>query len=274
MAYIYDCEYLDKVQLVISPIFGEFDLIVNVDKTERTVIGHNDMVQDQDAWRKTRKLGSLLGIDEDIDKRIMLATVAFRSLHKMWKNRNLVNERVRIMSYRAIVESVMLYNCATWALSTAQAQRLDVLQRRMLRQIIGLKLTDKISNDALYVRCNVERASAQVLDARWRMFGHTLRMDEDTPARKAMAYYFSLDQPGRQGNFLTIASALSKEYEGVSGRKIKNLSEYKYVIQYAQDRKAWKELVSDVVLKYKNECMKKAEKNHDKRQETKVNVKK
>jgi hypothetical protein len=109
------------------------------------------------------------------------------------------------MSYRAIVESVLLYNCATCALNATQAQRLDKVQplRRMLRQIIGLKLSDKMSNDALNVRCNVQRASEQVIDARWRMFGQTLRMDEDTPVRKAMAYYFSLDQPNRQGNFLT-----------------------------------------------------------------------
>ena len=215
-----------------------------------------------------------MGIDEDVGKRIMLATQAFKSLHTLWKNRNLVNERVRIMSYRAIVESVLLYNCATWALNTTQAQRLDIVQRRMLRQIIGLKMSDRTSNDALYVRCNVQRASAQVIDARWRMFGHTLRMDEDTPARKAMTYYFSSDQPGRQGNFLTIASVLSKEFEGVTGRKIKTLAEYKYVIQHAQDRKAWQQLVSNVVCIYMDKSLKKAEKNHEKRRESKAKAEK
>ena len=120
-----DCEYLDKVQLVIRTIFGKFDLIVNVDNTERTVIGRSDLVQDQDAWRKTRRLGSLLRINEDVGKRIMHANQAFKKLYIFWNNRKLENERVRSMSYSAIVESVLVYNCATWALNTTQAQRLD-----------------------------------------------------------------------------------------------------------------------------------------------------
>ena len=46
-------------------IFGKFDLKVNVDKTERTVIcSHSDRLdQDQDASRrKTRKIGSFLDV--------------------------------------------------------------------------------------------------------------------------------------------------------------------------------------------------------------------
>ena len=54
-------KFLDMIQQSVGPIFSEFDLLVNVDKTERTTIGHPDIVNDQSAWRKTRKLGSLLG---------------------------------------------------------------------------------------------------------------------------------------------------------------------------------------------------------------------
>ena len=265
-----DCEYLDRVQLVVGPVFGAFDLIVNVDKTEHTVIGHSDLVHDQDAWRKTRKLGSLLGVEEDVSKRIVLANQAFKSLQTLWKNRDLVTERVRLMSYRSIVESVLLYNCATWALSKSLALRLDTAQRSMLRQVVGIKWSDKVSDAKLYTRCNVSCASAQVIDARWRMFGHTLRMQEGTPARKAMAYYFTLDKCGRQGNHLTIASVLSKEYEGVTGRKIGTLAEYDCVVRRAQDREAWKMLVSDVVCMYVNACAHEAERRHEKRHEARV----
>jgi hypothetical protein len=43
---------------------------VNADKTENTIVGHNDMGVDQFAWRGTRKLGSLLGVEEDVARRI------------------------------------------------------------------------------------------------------------------------------------------------------------------------------------------------------------
>ena len=40
--------------------------------------------------------------------------------------------------------------------------------------------------------------SIQVIDARWRLFGERLRLDANTPARKAMTYYFSKNTGGRQ----------------------------------------------------------------------------
>ena len=55
-------KFLDDIQLAVGPIFIEHDLLVNVEKTERTIIGNQDLVSDQSTWRNTRKLGSLLGV--------------------------------------------------------------------------------------------------------------------------------------------------------------------------------------------------------------------
>ena len=63
-------------------------------------------------------------------------------------------------------------------------------------------------------------ASLQVIDARWRLFGHTLRLDANTPARKAMTYYFSDNTGGRQGPRVLIPTSLSQEYKSVTGEAI------------------------------------------------------
>jgi len=55
--------YLDLIQKAVGPIFAEFNLIVNVDKTERTTLGHTDIGVNQEEWKGTRKLGSLLGVE-------------------------------------------------------------------------------------------------------------------------------------------------------------------------------------------------------------------
>ena len=73
--------------------------------------------------------------------------------------------------------------------------------------------SDKVTNAQLYERSGMTRISEIVISARWRLFGHTLRMNEDTPARKAMAYKFCNDLPCRKGNRVTIASVLSNEYK-------------------------------------------------------------
>ena len=100
------------------------------------------------------------------------------------KRSNKVSKTIRIMTYKDIVESVLLFNCSTWALSIKEADNLDTYQRRQLRKILGHVWSDKVSNEDLYKEAGVVPASLQVLDARWRLFGHILRMNENTPARK------------------------------------------------------------------------------------------
>jgi hypothetical protein len=63
----------------------------------------------------------------------------------------------------------------------------------------------------------------QVMNARWRLFGHTLRMNEHTPARKAMTYYLTDDHEGSCGKRITIATAPSDEYKNITGVDIKNV---------------------------------------------------
>ncbi len=69
-----------------------------------------------------------------------MSNVSFGKLEALWKDRSCVAQAIRIQSYRALVESVLLYNCGTWALSSALADRLDCAQRKMLRKVIGTDL--------------------------------------------------------------------------------------------------------------------------------------
>ena len=133
---------------------------------------------------------SLLGVEEDVKKRMQLANVCFNSLKHRWRNHSHVAVHIRIQSYRAFVESVLMYNCGTWALTTSLAEKLDCFQRKLLRRVLGLKWSDKVTNESLYKKHNLVPASIQVINARWRLFGHILRLNEKTPARQAMVSHF------------------------------------------------------------------------------------
>ena len=72
-------------------------------------------------------------------------------------------------------------------------------------------------------------------------------MKEDTPARKAMVYYFCKDLPGRLGNRTTIASVLSNECKISTGMTINNLNEYARMVDIAHDRTQSRQLVDTIV---------------------------
>ena len=46
---------------------------------------------------------------------------------------------------------MLLYNCGTWALPVSIADKLDRAQRKMIRHVLGLKSSNKITNADLYV---------------------------------------------------------------------------------------------------------------------------
>ena len=61
-----------------------------------------------------------------------------------------VKFEIKIKIHRALVKSVLLYNCGTWGVSSNVQQRLDAYHRRQLRRILGIKYPTRISNEKLY----------------------------------------------------------------------------------------------------------------------------
>ena len=98
----------------------------------------------------TRKLGSLLGEAEYVARRKQLANVAFRKLSTVWFRRAHISLQLRLRLYASFVIPVLTYNMGTWGLTQADLVRIDTYHRRHLRQIIGVRWPNRISNVALY----------------------------------------------------------------------------------------------------------------------------
>ena len=155
---------------------GEWHLKVNRDKTEHTkVVRKSDRIEEE--WRSTRKLGSLLGDEEDVARRKQLASAAFRALWSLWKRWHLVSERLHIRLYNAFLLPVLLYNCGCWSLTVASSARLDSFHRRQLRSLLGIKWPQRMSNTALYTRCQAEKLTTVLRCQRRKLLGHAHSMN-------------------------------------------------------------------------------------------------
>lgn len=73
-----DLEFLKMLEALIPPIIGDYGLMANPNKWEHTTLSSEQVA---DLWKKVRKLGSLLGDEEDIERRMNLATVQFKALN-------------------------------------------------------------------------------------------------------------------------------------------------------------------------------------------------
>ena len=197
-----DTSYADDVDFLSSrgtdfqsclPVIGDtlkqWDLTVNSAKTEFTHIERfSDCIAEE--WRLTRKLGSLLGDREDVSRRMQLATGAFQRLWGLWVRGSQVRENRRVKLYNAFITPILLYNCSTWGVPSNVIKRLEAFHRRQLRTVVGIKYPQVIKNSELYKRTNSQPLGETIVRARWRLFGHVLRLNDDVPARVMMAAYF------------------------------------------------------------------------------------
>ena len=89
--------------------------------------------------------------------------------------------------YEAQVVSVMLYNRNSWSATQDMLYGLDVAHRKHLKIILNIRWPNGyISKKALYKRC--AELSERVDEMRWKMMGHVLRSDDNTPAMLSLKF--------------------------------------------------------------------------------------
>ena len=98
IAYADDVDFISLIKhkdiKKVSEILKKFNLLVNNDKTEYTTLSRKKSKQEEE-WRKVKKVGSLLGDEEDIERRKQLATVAMIKLQPIWL-KNQVNQETKM----------------------------------------------------------------------------------------------------------------------------------------------------------------------------------
>ena len=193
----------------------------------------------------------------DIRQKCVLGNVAFSNFKDVWLQGKKIGLSKLIKVYEAMVTSVMMYNCSSWAAPLNILKKLDVCHRYHLRQILKVKWPQTISNEKLYETCNSKPLSERVRIARWKMFGHILRSPEDSPA--ALSLSFAVDganiHKGRRGchkiNLLKLLrndlSSLpvdrTSEYAALRQRpKLRDLNDIENLRALAHNKVLWRDL--------------------------------
>jgi hypothetical protein len=115
-----------------------------------------------------------------------MGSIASQSFWKPWIRRSKTPLIKRLRLYNVTCVSLMMYNCHSWAASKVALDKLDACHRKHLCTITGYRWPDSIlSNDAL---CNTSPLSVKVAKQRRSMFGHVLRMAEETSAQRTLKF--------------------------------------------------------------------------------------
>ena len=205
-----------------------------------------------EKWRDVIKLGSKIGDKEDIKRRKELSTTAMKNNDNIWKKNWTASLKKRLQFYNALVKSILLYNCGTRGLNKTDERNLNSFHRKQLRQVVGVKWPHKISNRKLYKITGTEEIS-KTMEIAWTH----LRMNAQTPARKAMQYYFEerkTTKKFRGRERTTIITTINKD---IRITREKNSSfpvtpiisqvSLQNIASKARNRKLWAEIVKQVL---------------------------
>ena len=136
----------------------------------------------EETCRAVKKLGSLLGDNEDVCRGKQYSTVALNKLQSLWIRKDKISQDFKIKLYKSLIKPVLVYNSGTWWLT--RKEDLYPFHRQHLRRILNIKYPTINCNKQLYKHIGEEVLSLEILQNRRKVFGHVPR------SQKAMDYYF------------------------------------------------------------------------------------
>ena len=157
---------------VATQVLPQWSLNINTLKTEFDsflLTNTGDENIDLEPWKKSILLGSHICSTYDIQQRCLLGNVAFNNYKNVWLQGRSIALNQLIQVYEAMVVSVIMYNCSSWAAPCDILKKLDVCHRKHLRQILKIRFPNTISNIKLYSVCSKTPLSDRVKLARWKM---------------------------------------------------------------------------------------------------------
>ena len=78
-----------------------------------------------DEWKKCKILGSLIGTEEDINKRKILAIEAYKALNSIFSSKKSISNKIKLRTFNSYVGSVFLYNSELWTLTEKLESTID-----------------------------------------------------------------------------------------------------------------------------------------------------
>ena len=109
---------------------------------------------------------------------------AWGALKSVLRNRGLCIKAKKCL-YEGVIVPMALYGAEVWRIRSAVKRKVNVLEMKCLRSLVGLSLMDRVRNDEVRRRAGIERELASRADQRvlsW--FGH---MEYRTAKRVLMA---------------------------------------------------------------------------------------
>ena len=89
--------------------------------------------------------------------------------------------------YEEVIVPTTLYGAEAWGMRSTERRKLNVLEMKCLRSMVGVSRMDRVRNEEVCSRDGIRKELVSIADQRvLRWFGHVERMDEYHMARRVL----------------------------------------------------------------------------------------
>ena len=177
------------------------------------------------------------GSKPEILARIAQTTTALNKLKTIWNDKNIaLSSKIRLM--RSLVISILLYACESWTLTADTERRIQAVEMRCYRRLLGISYKDHVTNEE--VRNRIKQASGPYEDLL------------TTVKRRKLKWYGHITRStGLAKSFLQGTVQGSRRRGRQKKRWEDNITEWtglklSNTIRKADNRREWRELVAKV----------------------------
>ena len=170
------------------------------------------------------------GSERAAKARVSCAWMRWRELSSLLCNPGIpLHQRARV--YGACIRSTMLYGSETWATTRQVEDILIKCDRRMVRRMCNVRLSDRVATDELLGRCRLVELEMVMTRRRLNWYGHVVRRNESEPLGRIM----SVVAPGRRPR--------GRPKKTWKQRVEEDLHKYGINGEQAEDREEWKTII-------------------------------
>ena len=125
-------------------------------------------------------------LDKELGNKLGKASEAFGNLHqRLWNNRH-VSIRAKCEVYRAVLLSTLLYETEVWTIYRKKANKLHAYIKRQLKDIMGTKLYNKVTNDKILSYAHLPYMADIFIEKNLIRLGYVQRMENDWLPRQPL----------------------------------------------------------------------------------------
>ena len=123
-----------------------FGMQINIEKSKLMTNNTNGFSTDINRFKYMGAIIADEGSKPEIPARIAQSTAALAKLNTIWNDRNIaLSSKIGLMC--SLVMSIFLYACESWTLTADTERRIQAMEMRCLRKLLGITYRDNISNE-------------------------------------------------------------------------------------------------------------------------------